>query len=77
MPDRRAEREQNPHIAPQQCVYIFILFSPELTLSLFIIKFKFTWNSRFYMHLLFLDSCSDSMKKSSFIEFISPLKNVF
>lgn len=24
MPDRRAEREQNPHVAPQQCVYIFL-----------------------------------------------------
>lgn len=31
MPDRRAEREQNPHVAPQQCVYNFILFSTELS----------------------------------------------
>ena len=24
MPDRRAEREQNPHVAPQQCMYIVL-----------------------------------------------------
>jgi len=26
MPDRRAEREQNPHVAPQQCVYILCIY---------------------------------------------------
>lgn len=50
MPDRRAEREQNPHVAPQQCVCIFNVFiclimATELHHSLFLDKLKFTLKS--------------------------------
>lgn len=72
MPDRRAEREQNPHVAPQQCVYFFSL--GYRTKSLFIlIKHEFILKSVLYLNILYLDSCSDSMKESSFIKVIIPL----
>lgn len=55
------------------CVLLFLSFGYR-TKSLFIlIKHEFILKSVIYLNILYLDSCSDSMKESSFIKVLIPL----